>query len=184
MLRIKLQIQFNLYLVFVAGILYATQLHGDCVWSFDQQVQYDTGENTTGVDVGDFDGDGFPDIIVANRNTNDVVVLRNDGLGNFSHHSTVFVGGVPRYVVAGDLDGDGDIDAATPNWESETVSILLNDGTGVLTVVDEFPFRRPSCIAIGDLDDDGDLDLVVPHWDPDASNGSTSPGLTSVMLRL
>ncbi|HIB51361.1 MAG TPA: VCBS repeat-containing protein, partial [Phycisphaerales bacterium] len=117
-----------------------------CTWNFEPQAQYDTGENATGVDAADFNGDGYPDLVVANRNTNDVVVLTNDGLGNFTLHSTVFVGGTPRYVVAGDLDGDGDIDAVTPNWDSETVSILLNDGLGNLSVLAEYPFRRPSCI--------------------------------------
>ena len=134
-----------------------------CGWVFAPQVQYDTGTNATGVDTADFNGDGLLDIIVSNRVTNDVVVLVNDGTGQFTLLSTVFVGGTPRYVVAGDLDGDGDIDAVTPNWDGDTVSILINDGTGVLTVLDEYTFYRPTCIALADLDGDGDLDFAVSN---------------------
>ena len=141
MIRVETAIKIKVILAFaIVYSIYSSSQAFDCRLEFESQVQYDTGENATGVDVGDFNGDGYSDLIIANRNTDDIVVLVNDGVGNFSLHSTTFIGGTPRYVVAGDLDGDGDIDAATPNWDGETVSILLNDGAGNLlgALVDVF----------------------------------------------
>jgi len=53
--------------------------------SFKPQVNYSsTGVGTIGVATGDFDEDGHPDLVLANRFSTFVSVLRNQGNGTFA----------------------------------------------------------------------------------------------------
>ncbi len=62
----------------------------------------------------------------ANRYSDNVSVLLNNGDGTFAPHSVYPVGDAPRSVFSADLDGDGDLDLATANYNSDNVSVLLN----------------------------------------------------------
>ena len=146
---------------------------------------------TSGICTADFTGDGWLDVAVANRGSDDVIVFRNDGTSHFEVHAIIPIGfeSTPRYVVSGDFDGDGDLDAATSNWNAHeddpvgynggSTAILLNDGTGNLSVTEEHINLRTSCIDIADLNGDGYLDIIAPHWDPDV--GSIGPGIATIL---
>lgn len=131
--------------------------------------------------VGDFDGDGDPDV-VALRGFLGTSLLLNDGTGG------LFVAGAPlplaghEAAVAGDFDGDGDDDLAIGQPGED----LGGDGRGGVTVVTGEPigglpgyfrFLSPGssglpgssqngqsigmALAAGDFDDNGHLDLVL-----------------------
>jgi hypothetical protein len=78
------------------------------------------------VAVGDFNGDGKPDLATANFNSNSVSVLLGKGDGTFAAASSPSVGALPRSVAVGDFNGDGKPDLATANFNSNSVSVLLN----------------------------------------------------------
>ena len=193
LIRIKRPFRFTLSLAFIglnASVPFA--LGAECEWLFSPADFYEGVQAaTSGICSADFDGDGWLDIAVANRGSDDVIVFSNDGTAQYSILSTVSigVGSTPRYVVSGDFDGDGDIDAATANWSAHagdpvgynggSVAILLNDGNGVLTLSEEHNFLRTSCLDIIDLNGDGHLDIIVPHWDP--AVGSNGPGIASIL---
>jgi len=65
----------------------------------------------------DLNGDGKPDLAVANRHSNNVTVLLGNGAGGFSAApgSPVEVGGEPFSVVTADFNGDGRPDLAAGN---------------------------------------------------------------------
>ncbi|OGE46527.1 hypothetical protein PENARI_c185G04639, partial [Penicillium arizonense] len=63
-----------------------------------------------GVAVGDFDGDGHLDIVVANGVDDTVSVLLGTGSGNFQAQATFPVGSFAHGVALGDFDEDGHLD--------------------------------------------------------------------------
>jgi hypothetical protein len=84
--------------------------------------------------VGDFTGDGIPDLALANGNgsSDNVAILQGDGSGGFTNaaNSPFPANGNPTHVVVGDFNGDGQPDLAIANPFQGTVTELLNT-TGV-----------------------------------------------------
>ena len=149
---------------------------------FHNLNQYPTGLRSTGIFASDFDGDGDVDLAVANRLSNSVTVLFNNGLGQFQDSIQVNTGEHPRYVDGADFDGDGDVDLCTPDIYSMTISILENDGSGSYTIQDQYNLFTPAFLWVDDLDQDGIEDIVVLHWDEDAKQPGNSNGKFTPMF--
>lgn len=79
------------------------------------------------VAVGDLNGDGIPDLAVANNSNDYVSVLLGTGTGSFGTVTNFAVGAIPNSIAIGDLNGDGKLDLAVANYGSGSVSILLNN---------------------------------------------------------
>ena len=93
--------------------------------SFAPKVDYAVGPNVWSVDIGDFNGDGIPDIVTANRNEGAVSVLMGKGDGTFLPRVDYSTGGATTSVAAGDFDGDGKSDIAVANNTDDTLSVIL-----------------------------------------------------------
>ena len=133
-----------------------------------------------GVSAGDLDGDGYPEIVVANRGSDTVAVFRNNGAGVFGMAQLHPVAGAPVEARIGDLDGDGRADIAVSHGGlaggGEGVSLLFGNGDGT--------FAAPVYLNTGlrhwglrlcDLNGDGRLDMAT------ADSGS---GTLSVIVNL
>jgi hypothetical protein len=136
--------------------------------SFAAKVSFATGSNPKGLSVGDFDGDGRPDIAIVNYTSNTVSILRNNStIGTISFETKIdyAVGSGPVCISNGDLDGDGKLDLAIVNSSSNTISIIRNTSTsGTISFESKIDYntgQEPSDISIGDFDSDGMYDLVV-----------------------
>ena len=119
--------------------------------------------------VGDFNGDGIADLVVANDTDNTLTILLGNGHGGFSPApgSPVAVGPNPFGVVLGDFNGDGIADLAVVNSGSTNVSILLGDGHGGFSPAVGSPVAvgtDPFGLAVGDFNGDGIADLAVANW--------------------
>jgi hypothetical protein len=98
---------------------------GNGAGGFSAATSFGAGTNPFSVAVGDFNGDGNEDLMVANQTSNNVSVLLGDGAGSFSAATNFGVGSNPLSVAVGDFNGDGKQDLATANQSSNDVSVLL-----------------------------------------------------------
>jgi hypothetical protein len=117
----------------------------------------------------DVNGDGLPDLIVAGQYS-PLVVLLNQGGGNFGAPITVATTGNSWAMTVADFSGNGlpDIayNAVNATTGAEQVHILVNQGRGIFT--DTMPSSMQGVggpIVAGDLNLDGKADLVVQITD-------------------
>ena len=144
-------------------------------------VAYNSGGiGAVSVAVGDLNGDGKQDIVVANYASDTVAVLLGKGDGTFGPAVRYSSGGSQPYAVAvADLNGDGRPDLAVANALSSSIAVLLGDGDGTFkpAVVYATGGTFPFSVAIGDLNGDGKPDLAV-------SNTGTNNGIGNVGVLL
>jgi hypothetical protein len=136
-----------------------------------------------GVAWGDYDNDGWSDILVTNYRLDPNFLWRNRGDGTFEN--TARAAGVEGQEQEGafghsigaewaDFDRDGDLDVFLANLAhpryigySDTSQLLVNDGGSPPDFLDRFDDaglvfdETASEPAWGDYDNDGDLDLYV-----------------------
>jgi len=112
---------------------------------------------------GDFNGDGFCDLALADAfNAAQVVVCLNDTQGVFTNVRSY---AASAYAVdVGDMNGDGYLDIVSGAPANNTV--LLNDGTGTFSTgwSGSDAFHDAMAIALGDVNGDGHLDQVASGW--------------------
>jgi hypothetical protein len=132
---------------------------------------FPAGSSPQSVAVGDFNGDGIPDLAVANYtypNPGTVSVLLGQGDGTFQSPQSYYAGGLPFSVAVGDFNGDGKQDLAVANYGSNNVSVLLGKGDGTfqtaLSVLSLPDGSFPLSVAVGDFNGDGKPDLAVATY--------------------
>src|SRR5262249_45980991 len=127
------------------SVLLNTTPTGATSVSFAPPQTFDAGHNPTLIAVEDFNGDGKPDLAIADGDAPDVpiggsdnavsVLLNTTPTGantvSFAPRQEFAVGNRPISVAAADLNGDGLPDLVTANLLDGTVSVLLNTTTKV-----------------------------------------------------
>ncbi|HTT41468.1 MAG TPA: VCBS repeat-containing protein [Steroidobacteraceae bacterium] len=156
--------------------------------TFMSPVSYPAGAAPQSVKIADLNGDGLPDLLVANFGPGSdgsgvagVSVLLQDAAkpGTFLAPVSYQAYGGAIDVAVGDLNGDGKPDVAVASLApvpTASISVLLQDPAhpGVLLAATSYPgFGQPLGIAIGDLNGDGLADIA-------AADGASA----TVMLQL
>ena len=147
----------------LAGVLLAPAA-ASAALSFAPQQTFAVGTHPRSVAVGDFNGDGRPDLAVTNASDSTVSVLLGNGAGSFGSQQTFAVGSGPFSVAVGDFNGDGRPDLAVTNDSDSTVSVLLGNGAGSFGSQQTFAVgNTPTSVAVGDFNGDGKPDLAVTN---------------------
>jgi hypothetical protein len=124
------------------------------------------------IGIADMNGDGNPDLVVANHQSPYITILLGDGKGTFrpSPGSPVDVHSTPHPhgVAVADFNGDGHPDVVTDSWGTNQIELLLGDGRGGLHTPGRYfaTGRRPyERLRSADFNKDGLPDIVTTNLD-------------------
>lgn len=79
-------------------------------------------------------GDAHLDLVISNRDSNNIATRLGNGDGTFGEATTYPTGTQPHYMAKLDFDKDGRMDVVVPNLNSDNVSVFRNNGDGTLTL--------------------------------------------------
>jgi len=165
--------------------------------TFRAAATYLAGYNAVSVAVADLNGDGHPDLIVADGclsanscNNGAVSVLLGNGNGTFQPAVTYSSGGQNAvFIAARDFNNDGFPDVVVVNQcinrfncNNGGVAVLLGNGNGTLRAASNYSSGGYSAlsVAIADVNGDGQADLVATSLCSDGNN--CVDGVAGVLL--
>ncbi len=149
------------------------------------------GDGTNAVAVRDVNGDGKPDVVVANLcapgcnggiYTGMVGVLVGSGDGTLQPVVNFATGGTYATAMAvADVNGDGKLDLVVGNNGTSSVGVLLGNGDGTFQPAVSYGSgaSSPSAVAVADVNHDGKLDVLVANYYSECCSGD---GVMSVLL--
>jgi hypothetical protein len=132
------------------------------------------GNNPESIAVADVNGDGKPDVVVANADSGTVGVLLGNGDGTFQPAVTYSSGGlISGFLAVADVNGDGKPDIVVSsecisngNCANGLVSVLLGNGDGTFQPAVSYNSggTEATGVAVADVNHDGKPDLVVANF--------------------
>ena len=156
-------------------LVYPNNSSGSAI-SFANPLWFPTNHGPYAVAIGDLDGDGKPDLAVANNGSNYITLYRNTstpGAISFSNKTELQVGTNPYGIAISDLDKDGKAElVVSTEGSSNSLYVIKNN-----SVTGSFSFGSPVSyaslsgaftLAVGDLDGDGSPDIVATGGYPGA----------------
>jgi hypothetical protein len=130
-----------------------------------------------GMDVADFTGDNYADIITAHTFSNKVYLYTSNSASSFSNTTISTAQKYPFEIHAADVDKDGNMDIVIAYEGNHTISWLKNNGSGGFTAITVGKTADgPENVATGDIDGDGNIDVVATSIDGDKVQGFKNNG--------
>ncbi len=138
-----------------------TVTNPECAAEYDT-INITVDADPTGTAVGDFNGDGFQDLIVTHFFGQDASVYLGDGVGGFTTNSSFPAGFSPGHIGLGDFNGDGNQDLVISNLNSDDLSIGLGNGDGTFTPSFTLPVGETArAVVVGEFNGDKIQDLAA-----------------------
>ena len=130
--------------------------------SFGTANTNENGTSTAFSVVGDFNGDGYPDILDTAPANGRIETWLGTGAGNFSTPINTSVTGA-EYVAIGDFNEDGKLDAVVSS-SSSYIEVFLGLGTGHFGSGTTYAAgTAPEQIVVADFNADGHADVAVAN---------------------
>jgi hypothetical protein len=139
-------------------------LEGDGKGNFSFPIVYRGDSSSYSMAVGDFNGDGHPDVVTANQDNDSTTVFLNNGTGGYGAPGGNWVGyeggGAVNAPMSGvlmsDIDNNGSTDVAFLEWNQfpdnyYQLTVLLNDGSGNLSAPVRSDAVNSSYGTVGDF---------------------------------
>lgn len=156
------------------SVLLNTTPPGSTTPTFAPQQAFPVGLGPEAVLAGDVNGDGKPDLVVANNGEATLSVLVNTtapggAAVSYTPHQVFATGTHPAALAWADVNGDGRCDVVVANMSSDTVSVLMNSTPRGSTAPAFGPQRAfatgttPVWVAAADVTGDGRPDLLVAN---------------------
>jgi len=133
------------------------------------------GRGPNDIAVADMNGDGNPDLVIANTGTPYITILLGDGKGRFAPapHSPFATESYPHVhgVAAADFMGNGKPGVVTDSWGHNEILLIPGDGQGNLILpgkrfhTGKRPYQR---LRSADFNGDGKPDVVTTDQDQNA----------------
>lgn len=136
-------------------------------WTLISGPRLRAGSGPIATAVADMNADGLVDILVANRESNDVYLLVGLGRGFFNDKQPVIAqtGVAPTQLFVGHFDNEDRFDVVTVNAGSHDLTVISglgqSDLVGVRTVI--LSEIDPVAAIVQDFNSDGLSDLIVAH---------------------
>jgi len=139
-------------------------LNGNGSLGFDAPFPHSTtatGE-VDGMVIGDFNADGRPDVVTANRTAQSAsIFLGSPFSGNLSAATTTPIANGVLSVRAADTNNDGKLDLVFGKDTVNATYVLKGNGAGTFTASPDLTGPRGSQVVIEDFNLDGKKDLVA-----------------------
>lgn len=139
-------------------------------------TNYAAGNSPSGIAVADFNGDGYPDVAVADTGSDNILLWLGRGDGTLSPPLTLGLaaGSQPSALITADFNGDGKTDLAV--GINGALLVFLGNGDGT--------FQSPSSYSISYAGTLGPGQLVSADFNNDgiADVAFASPGGVGVLL--
>jgi hypothetical protein len=126
------------------------------------------GKNPNDIAVADMNGDGTPDLVIANTQTPYITILLGNGKGAFQPSARSPFATTsrphPHGVVVGDFVGNGKPAVVTDSWGNSQILLIPSDGRGNLLLPGKFfhaDLRSDAGVRAADFNHDGHLDIVT-----------------------
>jgi FG-GAP-like repeat len=142
-------------------------------------------EFSNGVVAGDFNGDGFADVVALSTvspassasNSSTLKTYLSTGAGAFASPMLTLAGNNPLYLASADLNGDGLMDVVSASFNDGALAVFINSQSTPGTFNPAVFLNSPgaSQVAIADMTGDGLPDLVAADFNVSLFV-QTSPG--------
>ena len=147
--------------------------------SFERvQLLETTSETSASVSLGDVDGNGTLDVVLAKGRHWPLnnLILRNDGKGHFTTENLADTPDRTYSAALADLNGDGSLDMVVSNDRPDRKLVYLKDGKGHYRVSGTFGQADWSTryVTVADLNGDKRPDLIVANRSSNAANPKPS----------
>ncbi|MDG1874482.1 MAG: VCBS repeat-containing protein [Mariniblastus sp.] len=137
--------------------------------NFSAGIAFGTsGDSTIDVAIGDVDGDGFPDLALANRDSQPNYILLSNGESaskKIRFEKRIKIGNErdeSRAVALSDINQDGSLDLIVANIDQAN-EVYFNDGQGGFNLAAKFgkENEKSYSLDVADMNGDGKPDLII-----------------------